>query len=208
MKQLKIIILFIVSFTYMGSAQAVQVNGKDWRQLTETTNISYNDMLNIYDPTTGNLKSNSINNTVKGVDFTGYNWASVEEVGAMFNHITGLSLSSSNTLVNEVNSLWAPKFFQAGFIPTDTGRKRELWGETRTAFNPSNIFAPELSDWIFPDIEGLDIINMVNTETPFMSFPTMGQWVYTSTVPLPAGIWFLGTGLITLISVGRSKNRK
>lgn len=156
-------ILFLSLFSVLSifcpiSAQAILIADKDWRQLTETLYFSYNDLVTngICDASTG-----ACSGTLRGVDFTGWTWATVAEVGAMFSAL-GIgppNLFDTPVYYNEVNSVWAPLAIDIDGSGPDTGLFHATWigpasadvlGVTRTLSGPNAVYppyTPALVDW-------------------------------------------------------------
>jgi hypothetical protein len=80
------------------SANAVIIDGKDWRQLTETNGrFKSNEVATVCNTTTGACSGSLVSTVLGSVDFTGWTWASLHDVGTLFE-----SLIPSNN-VNFVN---------------------------------------------------------------------------------------------------------
>ncbi len=139
MKLLKLhhLLLLIFFFTVAicmrpGMVDAVMIDGKDWRQLTDTTMISWNELDDIYDNTTGNLEPGPT--SIGAVEFAGWTWASSEEVGSMFSTLTGLTIDGATyEQVIETGSSWAPEMFSliTPSTPTAAPFIDGTWGATR-----------------------------------------------------------------------------
>jgi hypothetical protein len=67
-----------------GAAQAVVIDSRDWRQVSETTNITFNQMAQVCD-----LVSGVCNGSVTGVDMTGWIWSDDVAIASMFEVVTG-----------------------------------------------------------------------------------------------------------------------
>lgn len=188
------------------SAEAVIIGGKDWRLLTDTTSISYNQMASIYDVTTGALLDNGVTEIDRGVanggivDFAGYTWATIEQVRELLSSYPQVGVVSGSTpSIEAVSSAWAPQLIR------DFGATRvdslllysENSGLTRTIVNRQLAGMTTVRDQELPN--RLDSLH-TNFEWP-ISIPVAnsGQWVYTTVVPVPASVYLLGTALFGLI---------
>ena len=91
-------------------ANAIIIGYKDWRQLTETTGFSYNELT---DTSTGvcNAVDGTCYGSLGGVDFSGWSWATFEEVGELFNLLTGAHPADftidGGDVYTEAGSAWA-----------------------------------------------------------------------------------------------------
>ncbi len=79
-KSLRIVVTTL-GLLFLGSqhSHAVVLNGLDWRQLTDTTGLSWNDVSGVCNGT-----NNACSGSVGGVNFDGWFWASPEQVGDLF----------------------------------------------------------------------------------------------------------------------------
>ncbi len=187
------------------TAYAVIADGKDWRQLTDTVNLSYNDLAQIYDTSTGQLKDSSIT-TVGGVDFSGWIWASLEEVASLYSSFTGLTIGVYD-YVSEAGSAWAPEYFNL-FEATSSsiyhgyeqaaGISRTLWPN---GLSTSTIMQNRLDDSIN------DVVHTSGSWGLDTKTDGVGFHMYKATsVPIPGAVWLLGTGLVILAGERRRKD--
>ena len=116
MKIFSLLRLFILS-TCLSTAQAVEIGDKDWRQLTDTVGITYDELASIYDVSTGRLLDES-RHMIGDVDFSGWTWAAAQDVYAMYAIITGKPLESYDYYYEE-NPPWLFPFFNTLFEYTD-----------------------------------------------------------------------------------------
>ena len=121
--------LVVSGLLLLGSmpANAVIIDGKDWRQLTETNgSFSYNSVATVCNTTTGACSGSLVSNTSLGsVDFTGWTWADLSDVGTLFeflipssnfNFIDGVNYSASGD-----NAAWASNILDTDGAGVDTG---------------------------------------------------------------------------------------
>jgi hypothetical protein len=110
------VLLFLTAGTVVAApiTNTVTVGEKTWAQVTLFANLSWNDI----DAACPEMDSGKCldGTTLNGWDMTGWTWASIFDVGALFASTTphpgGIASYS------EINSTWAPEFFELGFEPT------------------------------------------------------------------------------------------
>lgn len=94
----------MVLFSTNAFSQTVIVGDREWMQLTDTWNITYSQLADIYDTTTGEIDSNATNTTINGIDFSGWTWANSADVKALAESY-GINFTKNNgTLSNDENS--------------------------------------------------------------------------------------------------------
>ena len=199
-------------------AQAIIINNKDWRQLTETTGYSYNDILSVCDANTGICNGSLINVGRWGeVDFTGWTWASVYDVGAMFDAIPQPNIGPPGHFItpnsySEKGSAWAPAMidrdgpygvdqglFQATFADT---LSTDLAGITRTAYTSEFVYTSSVSDHVadsFNDVASTSAYSRKDVRTN-----RRGVWLYQQ-VPEPATLALMSLGLA---GIGFARKKK
>lgn len=193
------------------ATQAATIDGLEWRQLTETVNVSYDQLESIFVTTTGVLDPHASSTVINGVDFAGWTWASLAEVGAML-QATGVPLTTYPGYLSELNSSWAPVLVDAdGAGNTDTGHfsatqagasSATIRGLTRTAPSSSFAYAPYVVDWFATN--GYDTVDANSMASQSFLHATLGVWLYRdaggteSAVPAPPGLGLLALGLIAL----------
>lgn len=98
---------------------AVVIDSRSWMQVTETTNLSYNQMSTVCSTSNG-----VCNGSVNGIDLTGWIWADNTAVRSMFLSVTG---APANTFDNaaasyrETGAVWASEFIDIDSVGADTG---------------------------------------------------------------------------------------
>ena len=108
------------------SANAVIIDGKDWRQLTETKGFfRFSDVATVCNTTTGACSGSLSSTTLGSVDFTGWTWADLNDVGTLFeslipsnnvNFVNGVEYNAS-----DMNSAWAGAIIDTDGTGADTG---------------------------------------------------------------------------------------
>jgi hypothetical protein len=187
MKLLKKIAVVVVALgsASVGLADPTIVGDKEWRQVTQTMGLTWFQVASVCDTTTG-----VCNGAIGSVDFTDWVWASAFEVGELFNLLTphpgGLAK------YKEINSQWAPEFFDR-FYPTEVRADRTfIRGLTRTTFQSSGgpavqAYAAIVADSTDP--ANPDIANNTDNANRGFVYDVTGVWLYrTASVPVTIDI--------------------
>jgi hypothetical protein len=116
-------------------------DGKEWFQPADITGFSWNDFNAVCGG--GGACTGSVGTT----DLTGWTWASVDDVNALFNRYIGSNQLSGPSSYQEVDSAWAPAFF-SDFTPSDAtvSIENRLLGLVRDEFNGTNGRYAQLQD--------------------------------------------------------------
>ncbi len=192
-----VILATIAMFIPTRTMADVTIGDKTWRQLTETTNVNWNDLNVIYDTTDGKLDAGTM---AGGHDFTGWTWASETDVAEMFtaSHAT-LSIGIQESVYEE-DSAWAPNIF-TNFTPTNPGVDNWLGGITRSVsqFESDKVWMPYIVDFG----TGLDLAETDIVGNKTSTSGARGAWLYKSaSVPEPGFTTLLGIALVGLVAVG------
>jgi hypothetical protein len=234
--QLALKSLVVSGLLLLGSmpANAVIIDGKDWRQLTETNGrFKYNDVATVCNTTTGACSGSLVSSTLGSVDFTGWTWADLNDVGTLFeslipsnnvNFVNGAEYNAS-----DMNTAWASAIIDTDGTGADTG----YFDPTRSVFNaggnypdteyytlsgltrstitprPGATFSRvgEVTDHVSSDYGAVDRA----TTRPYFgvwaaSYGDKGIWMYkTATVPEPATLSLLCLAIFGLAFARRQK---
>lgn len=181
-------------------------NTRIWRQVSQTTNISYDQLDTIYDINTGELDTGE--SMIGDVDFAGWTWASAEDVNQLFGVFLGLAGFPTDDLENyilsEMDSAWAPEIIDIDGAGPDEG-VFEMTGDeflstdgfvigyTRTLGEDG--FSPLMAGIIDVEPGGNDFARFQAVPSDVQS-PRGGVWLYTNYVPAPPAF------ILLLVSVG------
>lgn len=206
-------IFFVCCFTFMPSVtSAVVIDSRNWMQVTDTTNLSYNQLSNVCSVSTG-----ICNGSINGIDLNGWIWADNSAVRNMFLSVTGAPL---NTFVDaaasyrDTGAVWANEFIDIDSVGVDSGlfdvtlvsgQTFFVFGLTRSLINgevdrsyityTNNLSNPDYNVAIVGNNVALDV---ARSHT--------GHWLYQE-IPVSAPVSTLGLLLVSLVvMVIRRKN--
>jgi hypothetical protein len=224
--------LVVSGLLLLGSmpANAVIIDGKDWRQLTETNgSFKYNDVALVCDTTTGACSGSLVSTTLGSVDFTGWTWADLYDVGTLFeflipsNNVNFVNRATYNA--SDVNAAWASNIIDTDGAGADTGyfdptkssiiagvfEYYTLRGLTRsTSINsagPYGTFSQvgEVQDFVVSPWGGVDRA-ITDPLYGVWAAAAGGFWMYkTATVPEPATLSLLCLAIFGLAFARRQK---
>jgi hypothetical protein len=97
------------------SEEVITADGKEWAQVDLFTGLSWEDINAVCSADTGVCSG-----VLNGYDVTGWTWASVDEVNALFNFYIGSAVlgRGPDLLIGQWDSIWAPTIFDNGWRPT------------------------------------------------------------------------------------------
>ena len=197
-----IVVLAVLLGPAASQAAPVIVGDKAWRQLNEVTGFSYDQLATVCDASTGACAG-----SLNGVDFSGWTWASVHEVGALFQALTphpggvGVHWESGG-------SGWAQDFLELFDWTHNSVSFLQVDGWTRTLVDPNDpseaYFARVWQD-ITPGL-GFDEANNSLIYSTSIVGSGWGAWLHQpANVPVPGGLILLSGALVALGLTRRSR---
>jgi len=176
----------------------ITVDGTEWLQPIDFVNRSWNEISTVCDPTSG-LCSGSLG----GNDLTGWTWANVDDVNALFNHyIPGAPMGPGPDDLDRPYGTFSTPFFADGWTVTEVqvsgatwvvGLARELWF--------GGAYTPRIGG---DEDRGSDLaITEIRTD-PSTAAATSGAWFYRAVAtpptetPLAPTMYLVGLGLAAL----------
>lgn len=227
----KIMLVLGASILVLVTAQAnaVIVGDKDWLQVTATNYVTWEEINDIFDTSTGEcdvagciLERAGEGPGLPSIDLTGYIWASNSEVNELFMvYSGGIGLDS----LSENNMVYYPRgemddfFLDFEYTYTNGMDTAGAFGYTRN----QSAGVPTTGDMMSAHTDGIQIEYDYPDYPPFpddhielnidgcvgsiyyCTWEGSGGWFY-SPVPVPAAVWLFGSGLIGLIGVARRKS--
>ncbi|HVY83152.1 MAG TPA: PEP-CTERM sorting domain-containing protein [Steroidobacteraceae bacterium] len=190
----RLIAMLVLSLAGAQSANAVVIDGKDWRQLTDTTGFSW---LQIASQCGTGVCSGSIGS----VDVDGWYWAENADVLGLFDAIiqpgstqfptgtTSYAAAADADIANAIGTL----FDATSIFPFGSSAYREVRGITRSATaNTATLAYLKDSPFGLLDEAAFDTAYPKN-----LGDSTTGIWLYKPTaVPEPTALALLGLGLV------------
>jgi hypothetical protein len=202
----------------LAQAAVVTVGNREWRQLTETTGFSWNEVSTVCNSTTG-VCNGSLGPDGSKVDFTGWNWAANSDVQGLFNAQIGNFFATATTDYKPGvidNSQIAAFMADGFFLPTQTAGARRVIGFSRTPERlGQTVLAPDVQDAtnqgacdFGPNFCDAAFLNRNYGLTSKEA--AVGAWLYrdASPVPLPGALLLFGSGLATLLGLARKRSGK
>ena len=178
-------------------AASVNVAGKEWRQVSETLGYSWTQIAGVC-PAGGGVCTGSL----VGADFTGWTWATIEEVGNLLFPVYNPSFPGGISAHTQAGSPWAPAFL-TDFYATDTTHGYDyVFGWTATPADGTGSYAANVTNWsnggLFDEMK----TNIVRLNQ--MSDPTLGAWLYHP-IPLPPALPLMG---LAMAGLGFTRKRR
>ena len=151
------------------------VAGREWAQVDLFTNLSWN-QINAVCPK--GICAGMLN----GHDMTGWTWASVEDLNALFNHYVGRDVlgPGPDNYMDDPNSEWAPGFFNDGWRDMDSGSEDEVGGWVRSLAREFDAYTPSLVNDFTPLDDTFDMIATDPTTGVELKGDSIGGWFYRS----------------------------
>ena len=116
--------------------EIITADGKEWAQVDIFSGLSWKDINAVCSADTG-----ACSGVLNGYDITGWTWASVDEVNALFNFYIGSAVlgPGPDLFVGQWDSTWAQTIFDNGWRPTiPSDSLPQIAGATRSQVPSSN----------------------------------------------------------------------
>jgi hypothetical protein len=199
--------LFILLLIFLSNtSQAVIIEGREWRQVTDTVGLSWNQVSTVCSSISGVCNGN-----INSVNFDSWKWASIYDVHNLFAYYdpTPIFLDLANW--GEVDTTWAPIFltnFNKTEFREDFDNLYVVSGLTRSIresmFRENSAYFAQLGDRtteLSYDFRFTRITYPLDA-----SDQTFGHWLYRDViqVPEPATYLLMSLGFIGLVITRRA----
>jgi hypothetical protein len=159
----------------------IAVDGREWIQPVLFTNLSWNDINAVCFADTG-VCSGVLNDR----DVTGWTWASVDDVNALFNHYIGrdeLGPGPDRYHAESSGAPWATTFYADGWLPIeiddeDAGLADGTAGWVRDKSEEGLAYWAELVDVLLPVPDPPDLAITDNKRDVLTGAVDVGGWFY------------------------------
>ena len=195
-----------------GVNAGVIVGDKEWRQVTDTVNFSWNDFSGVCSTSDGSCSGDLTNGTLGTVSFDGWTWASQGDVAELFQGLNGWNGPTLPVVSFSHSSLfatWAPDFFNTlGFFHTlDVVSDVRTYGLVRNLCLYCGTVGIAFMPWISLNVDDNDelaeavTIGIVND---FFADEAVGGWFYRDApVPAPPTLALLLVPALMIVAVRR-----
>lgn len=185
----------VIMTTSVKATAGVIVDGLDWLQPKDFTNLGAWEVAKVCDESTG-----LCDGVLNGIDITGYRWATNEEVEDLFNSSLFDSRPNRATKLVERDSIWAPAILEL-FTPTldFPDFYKAIYGVTRTQYQFLQYAAPGIfdrTDWWENDLKITGIFAKVPNDTKGDGY---GVWLYkqaSNDIPEPSTYVLMALSLL------------
>lgn len=199
---------FVLLLNIVQFAHAVPIDGRDWMQVSETVNFTYNNLAGgPCDVVTGVCTGSASNHLGTTLDLTGWVWASSSDIADLFEYLTGAPDGTFDADVTSfaqslVSASWAADVIDSDGAGPDTG----LFDAT-ASFSSDDHWVAGLTRSIVGGNVDRSYIRTAGYNLAVVGNPIgvdtarshTGVWLFKpSSVPEPMPLTLLGVGLAVL----------
>ena len=167
--------------TSIAVAYVDPVTGWEWAQAAETVGFSWNEVQGVC-ATDGVTACNA---DLEAVGFTGWVWATRDQVRDLFVNATDLTASElADYSEEQYGSTWAPQFLSL-FTPTVGGFVVNGWSATTSSVLSGPAFTPLVVD--HPTAGPRDSADLVSFASKADASNVRGVWLHRAVAPVPDG---------------------
>lgn len=199
-----LLISILLCTTEANAAAYVDTSGIEWRQLTETRGFSWNEIATVC-PAGGGECTGMLDT----VDFTGWTWATIDQVGDLFYRETGGYHPGGVADVYQTESDWAPEFLSK-MAKTWSGSGYEYaYGLSANLAPNGRAMAGVIYDRYPPNSVTDDQASTEYERFTYTATSGQGAWLFRGAeVPLPAASSLFLAALAGLLGTKRLAQRK
>lgn len=199
----------VLSVVICMPVHAVVIGSRDWREVTDTVNFTYNNLASVCDVVTGACSGPATNHVGTTVDLSGWVWASAADMASLFGLITAAPPNTFDPLQigfsQPKSYTWASDFIDHDGAGPDTGLfaathsfsavDHVVFGLTRTLVADGTADRSYIRD---SDVNNLAVVgNPVGVD---IARSHTGMWLFREVaVPSPGSIGILLAGLFCLM---------
>lgn len=211
------VFLFLMVWFITSTAKAGLISsttGFEWRDLSDTTSISAQEMDNACNDITFACSGSVLTENGASVSVDGWNWASLEQVESLFGEIYGAPLATHQhngeevtSNIFQVNSDWAPVFISHFSVDRTVNNNQYSIGITRDTVSNNTLYQHLflVQNGLFEYQTDAAYFDQIVLRTS--SSQNQGHFMYRSVaVSEPSSLFFLMLGLSGLMLFKR-KNK-
>jgi hypothetical protein len=199
--------VLLVLSGWAGSSSAslmspITVDGRDWLQPIDFSNMNWFDLNAVCNAAAGGVCVGSLG----GNDITGYTWASVDDVNALFNsYLPGDPLGPGPSYDVGPSDTFAAAFFADGWLPTSAdpvrgSRSVDGWSRSLNLYDAGYAYRPSMATVVpIPGFFPADVA--ITDVSGLLVAADSGGWFYrnaSTEVPVPPTLPLLGLGIAAL----------